>query len=72
MNKGLRRLTQGCVQWGVCDSLFVGVLLLLGVKGAPWHRAAGLGLWPCRELVGKVVASAFSRGVRWKLEAAHN
>lgn len=26
----------------------------------------------CREWVGKVVASAFSRGVWWKLEAAGN
>lgn len=73
LNKGLsRRLTQGCMQWGVCGSLFVGVHLLLRVKGVSWRRATGLGLWPCGERVGKVVASAFSRGVRWKLEAPHD
>lgn len=80
IHSGLSRgLTQGHVCLGVGDSPFVGIPLLLRVQGAPCCRTSSLGLWLWREWVGKVVAparclvvSAFSRGARWKLEAAHN
>lgn len=57
---------------GFVTLLLLGIPFLLKIQGALWYTVTNLGFWLCREWVGKVLASAFSRGVWWKLEAAHN
>ena len=72
-----RRLSRSCVQLAVfgCDISLWASLCCSGRKGQLALKLPLWGFWLCSCGAGGmevVVASAFSRGVRWKLEAAHN
>lgn len=72
-----RRLSWSCVQLAVigCDISLWASLCCSGRKGHLALKPSFWGFWLCSWGAGGmevVVASAFSRRVRWKLEAAHN